>query len=296
MTLSSEEEAKAALVASNTRCHALESKLGNMAMEHRSAQRKMAKELDVRVRGMDSLRSGVEAELRSLNARNRRLRAALEATCDAARGAGVEPPLAAVAELSAEDQGHAPASPLTSSTDAALAAAADKQLSVGGQERPGRAKESPRSSRSPSPFRRFMGKRATSPTRAESAAEPPPPPAPPGGAVIGVAFQRAPNPAPFRRWSGSQAEKPASPALQRPAEGSGDAMHVKCREGTRPSTPTSRESAAAAMTPVATAKEGGVADLLQDRRNASRDAAAQKHQARLRAVRTSSRGKWGFSV
>jgi hypothetical protein len=280
MALSSEEEAKAALVAANARCYALETKLGGLLMEHRGAQRKMAKELDGRVRAMDTLRGGVEAELRSLTAANARLRAALKDACAAAASGGAALPVAAVAELSVD---------------------AELQLPEGDQRKA-------RASRSPSPFRRFTGKRAVSPGRAApvepapaqdrtrgvpspsrapatghatiapSAAIPPPPLPPPpsaasAGAPASAAASKAPVPMTFRRWTEQGSAQPLG--------------------GSMPPSPAPREGGATTNVEV---KESDGDRLLLASREASKEAAAQKHAARLKAVRASSRGKWGFSV
>jgi len=185
--------------------------------------------------------------------------------------------------------------------------------------------------RSPSPFRLFQGKRAASPGRGTALPAPPPPatPAVPATTVPtgdAASRQRPPAPMAFRRMinanigvdGAGQAGQPSlgapptsTPSQDRRPPGGSDPqapLFVK-RESARPSTPTARQQAAAvlalspAVMPTAAAEasggggeDGAIADVLQDRRNASRDAAAQKHQARLRAVRTSSRGKWGFSV
>jgi len=274
MALSSEEETKAALVAANARCYALETKLGGLLMEHRGAQRKMAKELDGRVRAMDTLRGGVEAELRSLSADNARLRAALKDTCAAASHGGVALPVAAVAELSVDSE----------------------QLLNDHEKIKGGEKPVARESRSPSPFRRFSGRRAASPGRAappEPARDRNPRVAPsPSRAVTNTghstnalvaAAAATPVPVPaaaskapmaFRRWADQSSSAPPS-------------------DGSVPPPPAPREVRAAA-----TSGEGKESDERASNasREASKEAAAQKHAARLKAVRTSSRGKWGFSV
>jgi len=170
MAMASEDEARAAVVAANTRCYALETKLGALAMDHRAAQRKMAKDLDTKVRAMDKLRAGVEAELRGLHAANARLKRALQLACDAALAAGVSQiPIECEAELGTDD-GRGGAEAL-----------GETQQRVGLSR-----KEKSRGSRSPSPFRRFVGKRAASPQRVEDA-EPAA-----GGIGGGASFRRLP--------------------------------------------------------------------------------------------------------
>ena len=259
-------------MAANARCYALETKLGGLLMEHRGAQRKMAKELDGRVRAMDTLRGGVEAELQSLSADNARLRAALKDTCAAASEGGVALPVAAVAELSVDSEQRP----------------GDHEKAQGG------GKPSTRESRSPSPFRRFSGRRAASPGRAApndpARDRPRVVPSPSRTSATGhsisapvAAAPIPPVPAPaaaskgpmaFRRWADQSSTAPPS-------------------EGSVPPPPAPREIRAAAA--CGEGKEPNERASLASR-EASKEAAAQKHAARLKAVRTSSRGKWGFSV
>ena len=330
MTLTSEEEAKAELVAANARCYALETKLGGLAMEHRAAQRKMAKELDSRVRNMDSLRAGVDAELRGLKGSNKRLRGALAAACAALAAASIDLPAAAAAELSVGNEPEEPrvrpaprlvaglpmadggpggnsggagarrseGPPLRPKSPEAQPARRqqvessgnDGQTAAVAAARPAAPDPESRDSKSPLPFKRFTGKRAVSPSRGQ-----PPEPGGMGGSAAAPPTLAAPGaPMALRRWTGSDPRESA-----RPVTPTGRAIQYAAGPPPPAGGSASGDGIGAGAGAGATAAvdgAGGMSQMLQERRNSSRDAAAQKHQARLRAVRTSSRGKWGFSV
>lgn len=137
------------------------------------------------------------------------------------------------------------------------------------------AEGSKRVSRSPSPFRRFSG-RAASPGRVAS------PPATPDDSA-----SRLPTPSSLRRAAQERAPERAQPWTPEARE-SEVASSARDARTVRP--PAYGDEVAPPPEPPV----NPVPDP-QDR-TASREAAAQKHAARLKAVRTSSRGKWGFSV
>lgn len=304
MDATSTNEVRSSLMDSNTRCMALETKLGGVSMDHRAAQRKMASELDSRVRAMDTLRSGVESEVKSLKNKNDRLYSILLLMSDQMKSHGLELPVEALAELGSEERQQG---------DGVGVGDGDEG------DRTGRLKT--RNSRSPSPFRRFMGKRAASPSR--SAPTPPQPqktvPSPPVPAPTAISTQPPPDagvvsaaarlkPVSFRRFAPTNNEKNDVSNQSRPVVESG------VTSSTREASPSAAATRSSGSTGGGSTGGGGsgvsggsvgdtnaagksnMTDLLQDRRNTSREVAAQKHAARLKAVRTSSRGKWGFSV
>lgn len=290
MESTSTNEVRASLMDANTRCMALETKLGGLSMDHRAAQRKMANELDSRVRAMDTLRSGVEGEVKTLKSKNERLHQILASVCDKMRSHGLEIPVEAVAEMGSEEAQGVPS---------------EDNEEEGG--RTGRSKT--RNSRSPSPFRRFMGKRAASPSRTTpNATQGEPPVVAPTNAPVDAGVASAASklkPVSFRRFASNNGQENGTPegssSNQRPFEASGTTVPTSTREASPSAAATRSAGTSGASSGVtdSTSSSGGksnMTDLLQDRRNTSREVAAQKHAARLKAVRTSSRGKWGFSV
>ena len=150
LTTEGEEEAdtKAALIAANTRCCALESKINALVIDHRAANRRLSRELSAEVRGLNTQRRGIEAEMNALHRRNRGLIQALRVLADAATHHGIALPAVAAAELG----GYRDDAVDETSEDAA--------------SRSVEATSHSRGHRSPSkPFRPFVGKRAASPRR-----------------------------------------------------------------------------------------------------------------------------------
>jgi len=309
----SNDEIKLALTESNTRCCALETKLGGLSMEHRGAQRKMAKELDSRVRAMDTLRSNVEADVQTLKTKNIQLQQVLTNVCSILTSKGIEVPPEALVELA--DRGvHEQKQQMMETGDGSHMNEGD---GGGGNnnDRVGRTKS--RASRSPSPFRKFMGKRAASPGRNPNNGV---------SSSSSVASSTSSSGSdPTTTSDPSKSTKSAIPAFRRwsttPTNNNGTVPPPQeANMGSSQGTSGGRETSPSSPSPISApprgssggggnvsgggttgdngSKTGGgtMTDLLQDRRNSSKEIAAQKHAARLKAVRTSSRGKWGFSV
>ena len=96
------------------------------------------------------------------------------------------------------------------------------------------------------------------------------------------------SPLPFRRFVGKRA---ASPVRSLASSSTNSVPDTKLTSSTADS--MTKSSAVARKTTVVTPRGGDPDDEIDTKR---REAAQKKHAARLRAVRGSSRGKWGFSV
>ena len=237
------EDPVAAAMSANERCCSAEGKLSALIIENRSTQRKMARELETHMRRFEAQRKDFEAELNALRGANESLKQAVREVAAVALLAGAELPAIAAAEIAIEES-HVN-SEISTHTIMTIQHGQSVQVRLPDKGIQTESQDEPRlqNTRSPLPFRRFVGKRAASPVRSLASS--------------------STNSVPDTKVTSSIAGS------------------------------MTKSSAVARKTTVVTPRGGDPDDEIDTKR---REAAQKKHAARLRAVRGSSRGKWGFSV
>uniref|UniRef100_A0A7S2W3W8 Uncharacterized protein n=1 Tax=Rhizochromulina marina TaxID=1034831 RepID=A0A7S2W3W8_9STRA len=92
MATNEQTEATATAVAANARCYALETKIASMEVDHRSAQRKLARAMDKKLKEMEQERTRLELRADRLSHANKHLFMNLEGIHAAATNGGVALP------------------------------------------------------------------------------------------------------------------------------------------------------------------------------------------------------------